>query len=272
MTIFVFFKVTGDYMGNSKTSLLFLSLLFFTFPIFTQEITSSYFKLDVTDWTIIDTSKTKYTPESILNECDNYYREIYENLFGRIPEVTGDKKLLRIVDYQNEFSTNHVSGKCLYITNSTINNNKPPLAHEITHLIIYDPNLISYSEGLADYFQNRFTPDDKQFILYKGNCHRKLKVFWTYYYSDTNALNIINGKLNSGFYLEAESLVNYLIYKYGVQEFLEYFYGGGYKSYNGIFSISKEDLKKEWVEYVLKQEPDSVWIQNWDKINSLYKQ
>ena len=254
-------------MRNYRIVLLFIVLSISTIPLSSEELLSKYFTLDTNDWAIIDTSKTRYTPESLLAECDNYYSEISEYLFGKVPEITANKMILRIVDYRNEYSRNHVSGKCLYITNSTIDLNRPPLAHEITHLVIFDIELISYSEGLADYFQNMFTPDDKQFILYKGNCQQKLKVFWTYYYSDSNARNIINGKLNSGVYLEAESLVNYLISKYGVPKFLEYFYGGGYKKVDEIFGISEEDLKNEWVNYVLVQEPDNVWTQNWDSIN-----
>ena len=80
-------------MRNYRIVLLFIVLSISTIPLSSEELLSKYFTLDTNDWVIIDTSKTRYTPESLLAECDNYYSEISEYLFGKVPEITTDKMI-----------------------------------------------------------------------------------------------------------------------------------------------------------------------------------
>lgn len=237
---------------------------------FGQDIQSKYFSMKLSDWGNVDLEKTKYNPMRFLEEADYYYKEINEFLFSKTPNDLKRKIAISIIpkglkDTGSWATTSHV-----YINAATVDRNFPALAHEITHTILFSNSLESYSEGLADYFQNKLTPENKQFFYYKGNVHKKLKVYWTHYFDEEKINRLINGYLDNELYLESESLVNYLINRFGIEKLMEYFNGDGYKSYSEVFGVTEEELKNDWVKFVMEQDPDEYWSSNWDKIDSMF--
>jgi len=232
-----------------------------------QDISSKYFTMKLSDWARVDSSKTKYTPSAILDEADTYYKEINQYLFHIDPIELDRKIAVSIVPRGQVGGSNWAQNRHIYINAGNVETGFLPLAHEITHTILCCSSLQGYSEGLADYFQNMFTPYDKQYFFYKGNSHQKLKVLWTHYSDENNVSQIIGGYLHNGIYTEAESLVKYLIDRFGVDIFIQYFNGGGYKSYVEVFGVSEEQIQKEWTAFVMQQEPDQNWTKNWNEID-----
>lgn len=234
--------------------------------VFGQVVKSDYFDISLADWKLVDSKKTRYTPEKVLAEADDYYRKINDYLFGKIPEPKNSKILITIMpsDYADKgcWAKNHQ----VSINVAWFNRNCLPLAHEITHLIQSSKSLESYSEGLADYFQNRLTPEKEQQAIYKGDADAKCKAYWMHRYNEKNIDKIIDGKQYTGLCIESESLVKYLINRFGVGKFEEYFNGDGYKSYKEVFGYSENDIKKDWTQYVLSREPEKSWIENWSDL------
>jgi len=260
-------------MRSSKYRLLLASIMALSIPYtaFSQTVTSDYFSIQQANWDNIEIGKSKYTPISILAEADKYYKEINKYLFDITPPPLEKKIDITIVPKKQSGNGNWTSGKHIYLNAGNIETNYIPLAHEITHVIIFSSSIIGFSEGLADYFQNLLTLEENQFFYYKGNVNEKLRVYWENCFDKDNLDKTMNGFLSHTFYLENESLVKYLIDRFGVKAFLEYFNGDGFKTYLEVYGFSQEEIEVDWYNQVMNSKEDVFWKQYWCELSHFFE-
>jgi len=237
--------------------------------VFAQSITSEYFTMNLCDWNLVDKKATRYTPESFINNSDYYYDEISKYLLNYNERKSGKKIQVHIIN--GGINATEARGDAVYIGFDFINNNYSVMPHEITHLLLSSDSVSSYSEGLADCIQTMFSNESMNNWYYSGNVHAKLKVVWGFDYDETRIKSVVDGydTIDIWSKLESQSLVQYIIDKYGIDKLCEYIKYGGYKSTDEIFMISEEKLMAEWIEYVKQIEDDNNWSSNIEKIKAL---
>lgn len=254
-----------------KTRLLLFLISITISSVSSQILESSHFCIDIKEWESIETITDGYTISSFLDEAERYYEYIYTNL--KISKmINSSSKKCRIYIVESGVEVNRCIGNAIYLDKSFIGKKFTPLAHEITHLILYCKSLESLSEGLADYYQNYFITKyrvNEQY--YNGNVHEKIKVVWKNDFSYNRLENILDGYLSNYFsIIEAQSFVQFIIEKYGMVKFIKYFDGGGYVSYEKIFDKNRKEILEEWIEYINSVVSNQIWEDNWEEINEYY--
>jgi len=254
-----------------KIRLLLFLITITISSVSSQIIESSHFCIDLDEWESIGTITDGYTITSFLDEAERYYDYIYFQLKSSKMSNSSSKKC-RIYIVESGVEVNRCIGNAIYLDKSFIGRNFTPLAHEITHLILYCRSLESLSEGLADYYQNYFiTKDGINEPYYNGNVQEKIKVLWKNEFSYNRLEKILDGYLSNYFsIIEAQSFVQFVIEKYGMIKFIQYFDGGGYVSYETIFNKSRKEIIEQWIEYINSVVSNQIWEDNWEEINRYY--
>jgi hypothetical protein len=230
---------------------------------FSETISSRFFIIDIDNWSLVDAKVSEYTPETLLNEADYYYENEYKDINNKLPCENEDKIPITFTKNQDVGSQSWVSNRRVYIQAESVTKSRPVLAHEISHVVFSSGSINSYNEGLADYFYCKYTYGNRLHGYYKVSVYNRLRSFWVYVYDQEVIDNTWNGHLvNDGNYLQAECMVTYLIDQYGMNNFIDYLHGDGYKPYKDCFGKSKDELEKEWIDFVMSQKADEncIWL------------
>jgi len=255
----------------SKTRLLFLFISIIISSVSSQMFESSHFYIDKNEWESIEPITDGYTISSFLDEAEKYYNFIYSYLKNS-KMINSTSKKCRIYIVESGVEVNRCIGNAIYLDKTFVGEKFTPLAHEITHLILYCRSLESLSEGLADYYQNYFTTTDRiNELYYNGNVHEKIEVLWKNEFNYNRLENILDGCLSNYFsIIEAQSFVQFIIEKYGMAKFIQYFDGGGYVSYEKVFDKSRKEILEEWIKHINSVVSNQIWEDNWEEINKYY--
>jgi len=264
-------------MIQLQKKIVFSALLIFAlFNAQTQTKTSKYFYIEDADWALVDQSKTGYTQESFLKLADNTC-EIICNYLKSSTNINRFSNKIRIKFERhnpNLISTNRYYNGVIYISSDGFNDGVSALTHEMTHAILSNGNMNSFSEGLAIIIESMLFPYSQKNTLFNayfhGNVHRKLNVVWRHNFSLDRIKTIFLGDIiNYYASFEIQSFFEYLIETYGIEKFLDYFDTSGYSVYS-TYHCSEDQLIMDWIIYVKSIEPDLVWLHNWDDVKYFF--
>jgi hypothetical protein len=245
--------------------MLIVVLFVCTYHCICQNIYSKYFYMNNKDWGKIDSARTTYTPETLLEEADYYYNNEYYYLNNAEPRESVKKVCINLVPEQDVGSENWVIDGRMYINADSVSNSRPFLAHEISHLLYSSSALHSYSEGLAEYLYCRYTKISELSQYYRIPVFQRTKAYWKYLYDKKTIESIWNGRIDGLFYLQAESMVTYLIETFGIGKTMEYLHGDGYKSFDEIFGIELQDAIEDWERCIDNQEDNEYCLELFGK-------
>ena len=172
-----------------------------------------------------------------------------------IPQILG-------VEYRKNTKINivnsdicYASGNIVSLSISHIKDKNAPVIHEVTHLLAKHEYNSFFSEGLAVYFQERFSEfhgfpnfsvplDDlvrnkKSQLMNISNLNNDNKIF-----------EQVGTELRRLAYIEAGSFFNFLVVNYGEQKLAE-LHNSRSLSFKEVYGKQIEELEAEWKSYVL---------------------
>jgi len=234
-----------------------------------QVIESKYFELDLSQWELVDSTRVLYTPTEFLSEADTYFENIVEYLGSSYINKPLKKIVIRIVPGGLGASGNFRNS--IYIGVDLLNEGYSIIPHELTHALIYYDSIPSYGEGLACSIQDMFVIPEKQLWYQRGSIHGIVRVIWEHSFDLSRLQLVVDGYQDSMWsFFESQSLVQYLIDRFGIYLVLKYCDGAGYKTHYDVFGVAKEEIMSDWIEFVKKSEMEVEWMERWDSFNSYF--
>jgi len=171
-----------------------------------------------------------------------------------IPQILG-------VEYRKNTKINivnsdicYTSGNIVSLSISHIKDKNSPVIHEVTHILAKHENNSFFSEGLAVYFQERFSEfhgfpnfsvplDD----LVRNNESQLIDI--PHLKNDNKIFEQVGTELRRLAYIEAGSFINFLVVNYGEQKLAE-LHNSRSLNFKEVYGKQIEVLEAEWKSYV----------------------
>lgn len=147
--------------------------------------------------------------------------------------------------------------------------NMAPVVYEITHILAQSQNSHSLGEGFSCFIQDMYgrNPAPQTFgapIISLSREYISNKKIIESIGVEGDLMTNFTQEERSGFYLLSHSFTKYLIDEYGIEKFLKMYnskdLNAGYKSQYGK---RVDELKNEWVSYIMAQEPFEYSYREW---------
>ena len=148
----------------------------------------------------------------------------------------------------------YANGNIVSLSIFHIKENNAPVIHEVTHVLTKHEYNSFFSEGLAVYFQERFSKIDgyPNFSvplddLVRNNESQLLDI--PYLNNDNKVFEQVGTEQRRLAYIEAGSFINFLVVNYGEQKLAE-LHNSRSLNFKEVFGKKIEELEAEWKSYV----------------------
>ena len=242
----------------------------FTFSVHAVE--SQWGRISTDTWKEINGIDSRFkSPKSLLEEVDYYVENISSYL--NLPNWYKDNNLrktnkikISATDEGTRVSRGYVLE--LKINKRIFNKGYAPLAHELTH-IIANGTLLSYTEGLAYYMQEKFGRNIS-YINFGAPIHPLAKEFIEKSNKDFIE-KVIKSQLDfntieewRNYLILGQSFVKYLIEEYGIEKFMT-FAKAVYvnQACEEVYNKSLDNVEEEWLKFLEGVEPFEYTYKEW---------
>ncbi|PID79882.1 MAG: hypothetical protein CSB19_01600 [Clostridiales bacterium] len=237
---------------------------------------SQFAKFDVADLQDFDVSRTDAREiKAFLSDVDKAILNVSEYLDRpdwqqRYLGKYGVEDTLYIdIELTNGISRVHYPPLLILCNAKLYDKNHLPMTHEITHIICPNKTSRSLREGLAQYTQAKFAPQN---LLFVGDApvHQVVKHYFATLNGEVfdailNAVGSEMGKIDISafsakenravFYNLSYSFVKYLIDQYGIEKFMTLYNAEDLAAgYRAAYDADYKSLIEEWVSFIEKSE------------------
>ena len=242
-----------------KKSLFFILIVFvlligFTSQVFAEIVQSRYGKLDRDEWNATDSDSNRFTsPEAFLAEVDEYADQICNFLHISFAEK------IDFIFLKGGYGFTFSEQKKIYIGSAIFNIDEFPIVHEMTHAIARTFTL-SLREGLAEIMEAQFAKVPMNMAMgfpvhsvARAIIEESEPAYYGQLFSRGATYEDFSGN-SLNLYLLGESLTKYLLDKYGVDKFMEYYSGNEYVvTCQKVFGRDDQQLLDDWLLFLTSQ-------------------
>jgi hypothetical protein len=171
-----------------------------------------------------------------------------------IPQIIGveyrKNTKIKIIDSDICFA----SGNIVSLSISHIKDRNAPVIHEVTHILAKHENNSFFSEGLAVYFQERFSefngfPNFSVPLDDLVRSHQNQLMNIPHLKNDNKIFGQVGTEQRRLAYIEAGSFINFLVVNYGEQKLAE-LHNSRSLNFKEVYGKQIEELEAEWKSYV----------------------